>query len=217
MTFTNRTQAAEDLVKQLEQYRGKNPLVLGIPRGAVLMAKIIADELKGDLDVALVHKIGAPENPEFAIGSVSEFGTIYCSQAVERYGIPSKYVDSAAEIEIAKLRERRKDYSPIHQPIDPKNRIVIIVDDGIATGSTMLAAVRAVRKQGAKRVVVATPVASLSAINSLESEVDELAILEAPENFYSISQFYDEFPQVSDEEVLSALSDTRKSRRRNAA
>lgn len=209
-TFSDRTQAAENLAKHLEHYKGQNALVLGIPRGSVPMARIIANKLQGELDVVLVHKIGAPGNPEFAVGSVSEFGTSYQSPAIEFYEISSEYFNHATQEEITKLQKRRKAYSPIRPPIDPKNRVVIIVDDGIATGATMLAAIRAIRSQGAKKIVVAAPVAAPSAAESLTNEADEVVVLETPEDFFSISQFYDDFPQVSDEEVLHALSAAEK-------
>jgi predicted phosphoribosyltransferase len=207
MIYRDRKQAANLLSEKLLRFISENPLILGIPRGSVPMAKTTADRLNGEVDVVLVHKIGAPNNPEFAIGSVSEFGTLYLSEACEWYEIPSEYIESASSQEIFKLKQRRKTYSPIRPPINPKGRTVIIVDDGIATGATMLAAVRAVRSQDPRQIIVAAPVASLSAVEILKKEVDELIILETPEDFFSISQFYDNFPQVSDEEVFQILSE----------
>ena len=170
------------------------------------MAKVLAEELRGDLDVVLVHKIGAPGNPEYAIGSVSEFGTVYLNDSEYQ----STEVDPIALREIEKLKDRHKSYSPIHSPISPKGRIVIIIDDGIATGSTMLAAIRAVRAQKPARIVVATPVASPSAIDFLEREADEVIVFEKPKDFYAISQFYENFPQVTDEEVFEILAEKKK-------
>ena len=195
MPFTDRTQAALALCKRLEHFRGTNPLVLGIPRGAVPMAKIIAEHLNGDLDLVLVHKIGSPENPEYAIGAVSESGIIY----------GKKPVGKLAQSEIEKLIQRRKVYSPLRTQIDPKNRTVIIVDDGIATGSTMLAAVLTLRNQGPKKLIIATPVVAKDTLKLFTNRVDEIVALETPEELFSISQFYDDFPQVTDDEVLSAL------------
>jgi len=208
MIFRDRHQAADLLAKQLERYRKDHPLVLGIPRGSVPMAELLADRLDGDLDVVLVHKIGAPDNPEFAIGSVSEFGTIYRSHGLEFYELSTDSLRKLAESEILKLRKRREQYSPIRAPISPSGRTVIIVDDGLATGSTMVAAVRAVRSQSPKRIVVAAPVASSNAVELLREEADDLVVLDMPPDFFSISQFYDEFPQVSDEEVSNALQHT---------
>lgn len=205
-TFANRDQAARALAAKLERFKGKRPLVLGIPRGSVPMAKTLADLLYGELDIVLVHKIGAPDNPEYAIGSVSEFGEIYRSQAIECYKGSSEMIDRIAQAEIANLRKRREAYSLVHPPISPTGRIVIIVDDGIATGSTALAAVRAIRSRSPARIIVAAPVASPRAVGAIEREADEVVAVRLPEDFYSISQFYDDFPQVSDEEVLGILT-----------
>lgn len=207
MIFHDRIQAAHLLAPQLRSFRDRRPLILGIPRGAMPMAKVLADDLGGDLDVVLVHKIGAPGNPEYAIGSVSEFGTVYLTDSEYH----STEVDPIAVREIEKLKNRRKSYSPVHSPISPKGRIVIIIDDGIATGSTMLAAVRAVRGQKPARIVVAAPVASRSALDYLEREADEVIVFEKPKDFYAISQFYEEFPQVTDEEVFEILSEKKMS------
>ncbi|MFZ9595279.1 MAG: phosphoribosyltransferase [Bdellovibrionia bacterium] len=211
--FKNRVQAAEALSKKLSDYRGKNPLILGIPRGAVPMAQVLAQQLHGDLDVVLVHKISAPENPEFAIGSVSEFGTVTISEVAYLCEVPPGYLQKAADSEIHRLREKRKWISPVRPALSPKNRIVIIVDDGIATGSTMLAAVRAIRAQKPKRLIVAAPMGSPKAMDRFRQEIDELVVLEAPESFYSISQFYEDFPQVTDDEVLQILAQASKNQK----
>lgn len=212
MYFQNRNQAAESLVEKLSHLCGEHPLILGIPRGSVPMAKVLADQLGGDLDVVLVHKIGAPDNPEFAIGSVSEFGTLYRSYGIEFYELSNEDLRNLADAEVKKLKEKRKRYSPIHAPISPTNRTVVIVDDGIATGSTMLAAIRALRSQNPKKIIVAAPVASVSAIELVKKEADETVVLDTPVDFMSISQFYDEFSQVSDEEVFEILSETGKAK-----
>lgn len=206
--FHDRLQAAEKLVLALARYRNKSPLVLGIPRGSVPMAKHIADELNGELDVVLVHKIGAPDNPEFAVGSVSEFGTIHRPPSLGDYHLPTGYLERAAKTEIEKLKKRRASYSPIRPPIDPQNRVVIIVDDGIATGATLLAAIRAIRAQKPRKIIAAAPVGAPRTLDEIKYEVDELVVLETPLDFFSISQFYDEFPQVTDEEVLQTLTET---------
>ena len=206
MYFRDRGQAAEQLAKKLSHFTNKNPLILGIPRGALPMASIIADQLKGELDIVLVHKIGAPDNPELAVGSVSEFGETYHSDVADRLRISRSYLEKAAQEEIEKLKKRRQMYSPIRAPIDPRHRIVIIVDDGIATGATILSAVLAIRARSPERVVIAAPVASPSATELLRSVADEEVFLDVPEDFFSISQFYEDFPQVSDDEVIRILS-----------
>lgn len=206
MRFKNREEAAGLMAKRLAKFQKERPLVLGIPRGAVVMAKEIAERLEGDLDVVLAHKLGAPGDPEYAIGSVSEFGAIFKRDAVEFFEIPESYLESEAQSELEKLKKRRAQYSPIHPPIDPQDRTVIIVDDGIATGATMLAAISAVRSRSPKRVIVAAPVASPSAAEILRLAADETVFLDTPTPFYSISQFYDDFSQVTDEDVIEALS-----------
>ena len=210
MSFKNRAQAAGLLAEKLLAYRGTQPLILGIPRGAVPLAKIIAEKLDGDLDVVLVHKIGAPDNPEFAIGSVDELGQVHKSAAADFYGISDESIQKVGRFELKRLKERRSAYSPVRPPLTIKGRVVIIVDDGIATGSTMLAAIRSVRSQNPKKLVVAAPVASPRIAKIISREVDDVLFLEVPEDFFSISQFYDDFSQVTDEEVLKTLSESLK-------
>ena len=204
-SFRDRSQAADMLAHTLRTYRDQNPLILAIPRGALPMGEIMARELRGDLDVVLVHKIGAPENLEYAIGAVSEFGDIFLSDSAQSYAAGSDLQEAAAR-EIEHMRERRRKYSPIRPAIPIEGRIVIIIDDGLATGSTMLAAVRAVRVQKPARIIVAVPVASRSSLQLLRSECDELVALSQPEAFYSISQFYQSFEQVTDEQVERILA-----------
>lgn len=203
-------QAAEVLAEQLESYKNDHPLILGIPRGSVPMAKLLADRLNGEVDVVLAHKIGAPDNPEFAIGSVSEFGAPYRSHGLEFYEISSQRFREMADAELKNLKKRRETYSPIRPPISPNGRVVIIVDDGIATGSTMIAAVRAVRSQHPKKIIVASPVTSPGAARLIREEADQLITLGTPSDFFSISQYYEQFPQVTDEDICRILRDSGK-------
>ena len=152
MIFENRAAAAKQLAAALAQYRNKNPLVLAIPRGAVPMAKIIADELNGEFDVVLVRKLGAPGNPEFAIGSVDETGWVYLADYAERVGANEEYVKREVARQLETIRKRRIEYTPVRPPIDPTGRIVIVVDDGLATGSTMISALHALRSKNPPRV-----------------------------------------------------------------
>lgn len=205
MPFKSRIEAAELLAQQLIRYRAQKPLVLGVPRGAVPMARIIADTLDGDLDVVLVHKLRAPDQPEFAIGSVSEAGHVYVSELAHRFGIPQKYIEEETKAQLTELRRRRELYTPVRPPANPKDRVVIVVDDGVATGWTMTAALRAVRALGPKRLIAALAVAPAEAIERMEKEADEVCCLECPEYFYAVGQFFEEFPQVSEEEVIEHL------------
>jgi predicted phosphoribosyltransferase len=186
-------------------YRGHHPLVLGIPRGAVPMAKIIADALEGDLDVVLVHKLGAPGNPEFAIGAVDESGQVYLAPHVQRLGISEDYVAAETAAQLETLRTRRAMYTPIRPPISPAGRLVIVVDNGIATGASMLAALRAVRAQQPARLIAAVAVAPPQTLERMGQEADEVVCLEAPEELYAVGLWFEDFSQVTDAEVVAIL------------
>jgi putative phosphoribosyl transferase len=207
MEFQNRSEAAQLLADQLKSVIPEKPLVLGIPRGSVPMAKILADRLEGDFDVVLVHKVGAPDNPEYAIASVSEFGDLYPMEGARLHGFSEAELRKLAQTEIQTLQQRRRAYTPVHPAIDPRGRTVIIVDDGLATGATMLAAIRALRARHARTVIVATPVASPGAMQLLKPEADQIVALEVPSDFFSVGQFYQDFQAVTDSEVIRTLSE----------
>ena len=209
MLFQNRHEAAQRLAERLDHFRGRNPLVLGIPRGAVPMARVIADALDGELDVVLVRKLGAPMQSELAIGSVSETGDVHLSYLVERFGIEQDYVDGEVERNLEILRKRRTLYTPVREPVDPANRITIVVDNGVATGWTMLAALRAIRPRNPEMLVAAMAVAPRSTIDKVGSEADETVCLATPDEFYAVGQFFRDFRQVDDEEVVECLRRTR--------
>jgi putative phosphoribosyl transferase len=204
MLFENREHAARLMARRLSaNYKNKNPLVLAIPRGAIRMAEIIADVLGGELDAVLVHKLGAPGQPELAIGAVDEAGNVFLSG----YGldIDDAYLEAEKQAQLEVLRKRRARYTPSRGAIDPHDRIVIVVDDGIATGSTMTAALRAIRRSKPKRLVGAVAVASPGAARAMAREADAIVCLEIPAEFYAVGQFFEDFSQVSDEEVAAIL------------
>jgi predicted phosphoribosyltransferase len=206
MIFENRAAAARQLAAALSQYRNKNPLVLAIPRGAVPMAKIIADELNGEFDVVLVRKLGAPSNPEFAIGSVDETGWVYLADYAERVGANEEYVKGEVARQLDTIRKRRREYTPVRPPIDPAGRIVIVVDDGLATGSTMISALHALRSKNPAELICAVPVAPPDTVEKVGDSADRVVCLSTPFNFSAVAQFYREFQQVTDEEVIALLS-----------
>lgn len=210
MLFRDRQEAAYLLAEKLSKYRGQNPLVLAIPRGAVPMGRIIADAMGGELDVVLVHKLGAPGNPEFAIGSVSESGDLYLSDAARTMGISAAHIEQEIRDQKETLRRRREMYTPVRPPLDPSNRIVIVVDNGIATGATMIAALRSVRAKRPAKLIGAVAVAPPETLERMAKEADEVVYLAAPPNFYAVGQFFVDFSQVTDDEVVQLLKRTPK-------
>lgn len=173
------------------------------------MARIIAESLEGELDVVLVHKLGAPGQAELAIGAVDEGGEVYLNENAEALGISADYLAREQQSQSGTLRKRRVLYTSVHPPIKPSGRVVVLVDDGIATGATMRAALRSVRAQMPSKLIAATAVASREALRMIRPLADEVVCLDAPEVFYAVGQFFQEFPQVSDEEVISILKESR--------
>jgi predicted phosphoribosyltransferase len=204
MRFKNREEAALLLAARLAAYRGQHPLVLGVPRGAVPMARAIADALGGDLDVVLVRKLRAPGQPELAIGGIDESGTILRGRYVDIAS--EEYLREEVRTQLEILRMRREQYTRAQAAIDPAGRIAIIVDDGIATGSSMLSAIRSVRARKPEKVVVAIAVAPPSSLARISGEADEVVCLHAPQNFFAVGQFFDDFAEVTDDMVVAALA-----------
>jgi predicted phosphoribosyltransferase len=204
MRFKNREEAAKQLAGRLAAYKGRNPLILGVPRGAVPMARTIADALEGELDVVLVRKLRAPGQPELAIGAVDEAGAVlrgsYCDLADE------EYLRDEIRTQQEVIRARRELYMRARAAIEPAGRIVVIVDDGIATGSSMLAAIRSVRARHPRKLIVAIGVAAGQSLRQIEGEADEVVCLSAPADFYAVGQFFEDFSEVTDDMVVSALS-----------
>lgn len=205
MLFADRRDAAERLSKALQAYRGRRPLILAIPRGAIPMGKLLAERLGGELDVVLVRKLRAPGSPEFAIGSIDESGWAYLAPHAHAAGASDHYIEEEKRYQTGVLKDRRARYTPGRAAIDPAGRVAIVVDDGLATGATMIAALHAVRARKPEVLVCAVPVASPDSLELVRPFADEVVCLYAPEDFYAVGQFYRSFGQVEDDEAIRLL------------
>ncbi len=204
--FENRADAAHQLARALSGYASYHPLVLAIPRGAVPIGQIVAEALHGDLDVVLVRKLRAPANPELAIGAIDETGWAYIAEHAYAEVRDPQYAEREKRAQLDVLRARRAAYTPGRTPLAVQGRTVIVVDDGIATGSTMIAALHSARSREPERLVCAVPVAAQDSLERVRPHANEVVCLHTPEFFYAVSQFYASFPQVEDDEVISILA-----------
>ena len=213
--FQDRFEAGRLLADELKEYEGKKAAVLGIPRGGVVIAREIAHRIKGDLDLVLAHKLGAPGNPELAVGAVVEGGKIFLDPAVESaLGIGEDYIRQESRNQFEVIKTRSGQYRHILEKTPLKNRIVIITDDGAARGLTMQAALWAARAEKPKKLICALPVAPVSAVGVMAKYADEVICLRCPEEFYALGQFYLDFQQVEDEDILNMLSAEANQRRK---
>lgn len=200
--FQDRTEAGRFLATKLLKYSGRKPVVLALPRGGVPVAAEIARELGAPMDLLIVKKIGAPGQPEFAVGAVSEDqAPEFNDEVIERYGLDRDKISETAKIKMAEVRQQIQNLRGGLPKISVENRTVILVDDGLATGATMMAAIRSLRERRPKEIVVAVPVASKEAFRLLHEEVIETVSLMTPDPFYSVGSWYRDFEQVSDDEV----------------
>lgn len=203
--FHDRMEAGRRLAGALSAHAGSRPLVLAIPRGAVPMGRLVATALGGDFDVVLVRKIGAPFQPELAVAAVDESGWIYRTPGLGDDPGLDDYVTAEAAAQLALIRRRRARYTPGRGPADARGRVVIVVDDGLATGATMIAALHALRERQPARLICAVPVAPAETVERVRPHADEVVCLEIPASFDAVGQFYADFEQVEDDEVTALL------------
>jgi len=205
MFFRDRKDAGEKLAATLKERGFQNPVVLGIPRGGVPVAAEVARAVHGDLAVVVARKLGAPGNPELAIGATTETGASYINTAVAAAaGADADYIEAEKARQVQEAH-RREELFDSHRRPPVKGRTVIVVDDGIATGATAIAAVRSIKAEGAERVVLAIPVGPPEMVELLRSEADEVVCLDEDPGFWAVGQYYLDFSQVSDEEVRRTL------------
>lgn len=206
LVFLDRRDAGKRLAEELTHYRGKNVLVLGIPRGGVIVAAEVARALQAPLDVIIPRKIGAPFNEELAVGAAAPDGTvIFDERALSLLNLTKSDLQEQIERERKEMERRSRYYRRGRGALDCRETTVILIDDGIATGMTVKAALQSLRKQEPAALVLAVPVASREAVAELRLLVDDLICLHAPAAFYAVGQFYEDFRQTTDEEVIAAL------------
>lgn len=211
LPFHDRLDAGRQLAQRLAHLRGQRPVVLAIPRGAVPMGRVIADALDGELDVVLVRKLGAPHNPELALGAIDEHGSVHMNPEAALLTLPHRYVADVAQKQLDLIHARRRSYGV--QPIPLRDRVVVVVDDGLATGATMFAALEAARAQAPRRLVCAVPVAAADSLERVRLHADEVVCLATPEPFLSVGQWYEDFAAVEDADVMRVLAQGRTSTR----
>lgn len=207
MRFKNREDAGKQLADTLStRYAGEDVVVYALPRGGVVLGKIIADKLRAPLDLIITRKIGHPDNPEYAVCAVTETGELLCNEAEQRT-LPEKWLFKEAQMEQTEAMRRRMVYLSDREHIAATNKTAIVVDDGVATGLTIRAALHDIRKEKPKALVVAVPVAPHDIVLSLKDEADTVVVLEDAHDYLgAVGAYYDDFPQVSDREVIALIA-----------
>ncbi len=204
--FDDRLEAGALLGRALERYRGRGALVLGLPRGGVPVAAEVARHLEAELDVVVARKLGSPLSPEVAVGAVTADGILVLNDdLIAALAVPPEYIESVRQVEMAEAHRRERDFRGDRVAREIAGRVVIVVDDGLATGSTMRAALRAVRRQDPALLVAAVPVGAPDAVQDLAGEADEVVCLLTPAGFRSVGEHYADFRQVADAEVRRIL------------
>jgi len=206
--FDDRVEAGQQLARTLEKFRAANPLILALPRGGVVVGAEIARQLGCQLDVLLVKKLRAPDNPELAFGAIGEDGNAFVNRGIARaVEADPSYIDGEIKERHEEIKQQSRAYRSVRPRVPPASRTVILVDDGLATGATMIAAVHTISHSRPRKIVVAVPVGSPEAFQALQSmsEVSDVVCLSTPEWFGGVGQFYRDFAQVPDEEVMEIL------------
>ena len=205
--FEDRSQAGRLLATELAAYKGHRPVVLGIPRGGIVVARELAEALDGDLDVVLAHKLGTPGHPELAMGSVSESGRVFLNESVvESVRVSADHIQAEKDRQLAQIRRRTERIRKVRPKVNLKGRLVIVTDDGVATGATTQAAFWAVATEQPEKIVAAIPVGPEDTILRLAEFVDEMVCLRAPHVFYAVGQFYSRFNAIEDEDMLRIMA-----------
>jgi putative phosphoribosyl transferase len=211
--LSGRIEAGQSLARELQELRGQQAVVLGIPRGGVVVAQPICLALEADLDLVLSHKLGAPDNPELAIGAVCEDGKLFVDESIAScVGADDDYIELEKTHQLQQMAHRVQQYRRILPKLPLAGRIVIVTDDGVATGATMQAALWAVRHEKPRKLIAALPVGPEETLTMLSEHADETICLKAPSFFSAISQFYLQFTQVEDEQLLEILEEESKRR-----
>ena len=206
MIFQDRTDAAKRLAKKLEWLKKDAPIILAIPRGGVITGDVIASELGAKLDVIVSKKVGAPSNPELAIGAVMHDGSYYPNEEITRVlNIPQKYIDAEIALKMKEIHQRLIIFRGSSE-YDLRDKTVVLVDDGIATGATMFVAIYWVKKQKPKKLIVAIPVGPKDTIDRLKKVADKVEVLHAPLFFNAVGEFYQDFDEVNDYQVQEIMS-----------
>ncbi|MFY9992513.1 MAG: phosphoribosyltransferase family protein [Rhodoplanes sp.] len=209
MPFRNRADAGRRLAAALAGYKNERPVVLALPRGGVPVAAEIAAALNAPLDLVLVRKLGVPVQPELAMGAVVDGSSpiiVRNEDVIRLTGVSEEEVQAVCAEELAEIERRRQRYLGTRARVDPAGRVAIVVDDGIATGATTRAALRALRLRGPKKLILAVPVAPTETLAAMREEADEVVCLEDYADFGAIGFFYSDFRQTSDSEVIAALA-----------
>jgi len=207
MMFIDRRDAGEQLAVKLEKFKDEDPIVLAVPRGGIITAYETIKKYGFEWDLIIPRKIGAPHNKEAAIGAVTSDGTYFVNEKyIEMLNVPEEYIKKEVSEQTEEIKRRLKNYKGNENFPEVKDKTTIIIDDGIASGFTILAAIQSIKKHGAKKIILAVPVAPYDTVDELEEVVDEVICLLIPDQFYAVGLHYKNFKQITDEEVINMMS-----------